>query len=242
MEAQVEAKRTREHLSNVIRHAQVTVWAINTDRIITLMEGNSLWSDETPEFMKQSIGQDIFVAFGSHKEKESWIDYTELLERILRGEIPEWTSEHQMVEGNGRWYRTRLSPLLVMKTGQQNGHNSPRAIEGLIGVSVDVTEVKEAERDLQSQEAENMRLQAAEHAARVASKLKSQFLANMSHEIRTPIAGVIGMSELLLDTELSVEQREWTESIQHSANGLLTVINDICKAPSFPSVCYFPGS
>lgn len=206
-----------------------------------------MWSDETPESMKRSIGQDIYVAFGSHKEKshkekESWNGYKELVERILRGEIPEWTSEQQMVEGNGRWYRTRLSPLLVMKTGQQNGHSSPRAIEGLIGVSVDVTEVKEAERDLKSQEAENMRLQAAEHAARVASKLKSQFLANMSHEIRTPIAGVIGMSELLLDTELSVEQREWTESIQHSANGLLTVINDICKAPFFPSVCHFPSS
>ena len=95
--------------------------------------------------------------------------------------------------------------------------NSNGQVVGYVGTVTDITQRHKIEEALVS----------AKHSAEDATKAKSQFLANMSHEIRTPMNGVLGMTELLLQTDLTEEQRDLAQTANISAESLLSIINDI---------------
>jgi PAS domain S-box-containing protein len=96
---------------------------------------------------------------------------------------------------------------------------------------VDITRQKRTEQELlsakEAAEAANRQLQAAKEAADAANQAKSQFLANMSHEVRTPMNAIIGLTELVLNSQLTPRQTDYLKMVLQSAESLLSIINDV---------------
>jgi PAS domain S-box-containing protein len=162
---------------------------------------------------------EVDFGFLESQERRYRQDDLEVLDSRTEKFIPEEPFTDR--NGNLHWMQVIKIPLI-----QANGE-----AEQLIGVATDITLQKQAAAEMQrakeAAELAAVEMRKAKEAAEAATAAKSCFLANMSHEIRTPMNGVIGMTGLLLDTALTTEQRDYTETINSSAESLITVINDI---------------
>jgi PAS domain S-box-containing protein len=176
---------------------------IETDRSGQCRYANARWQEISGLSTEQSLGH-------------GWMESVHPEDRARVGEL--WNAAVSTGEGfehefrvpsagrSPRWVAARAAAL-----------RSEGGITGMVVTVADITLFKQAELELVR----------AREAALETARLKSEFLASMSHEIRTPLNGVVGMTDLALETDLTREQREYLEIVKTSADGLLTIIDDI---------------
>ncbi len=197
-----EAEKERRVLSSAVRQSSVIV--VITDTQGTIQYVNPKFTEVTGYSREEALGRDMTVFYSDMHRPEF---YNDLWATLRSGE--EWRGELYNKKKNGDlyWESSRISP--IKDTGEQITH--------FVFIKEDITERKRME----------IELIAAKKSAEAASRSKSEFLANMSHELRTPMNAIIGMTELVLDTKVSKEQKEYLRIVQQSSNALLGLLNDI---------------
>ena len=191
----IQALREKEHqLQAVIEYSPIILFGIDPEGSFSLLEGAGL----------SKIG--LVGGDGVGKHYSAILGHQEIIDTMLKS-ARMGHEGHEILRLAKTTFETHYSPVR-----DENGN-----IIGAMGVAVDVTSHKEAERQLQR----------SKEIAEQSAKYREQFLANMSHEIRTPMNAIIGFARLLEKTNLSSLQKEYLEAINTSGDNLLVIINDI---------------
>lgn len=217
-QSQEKIRISEQRFEEVARHSQSYVWEIDTQGLFTYISESvePLLGYAARELVGQVHYYDLHPVEGREDFRQST-----MAEMACGKQLLDIENQIQCRDGQTIWVSTNALPMFD-QAGQLTGYR---------GSDKNITAMKQAEQELR---AGNRRLaeatrraEAMAAAAQRANEAKSSFLATMSHEIRTPMNSVIGMTSLLLHTELTPEQNEYAETIRNSGDALLSLINDI---------------
>ena len=201
VQAQADISAAHDYMQNILKSITESLIVLdNTGRIVMVNRATLDWLGFTES---ELLGQDVSLVLGSEARPFDW----------------------QSGEAEGKSGAINMDRTFITKTGDKIPvlfswsllERGDAGIPGIVCVALDITERKHTE----------LIMERAKEEAEAANRAKSEFLANMSHEIRTPMNGVIGMIDLLLNTELNANQRNYANTASRSAANLLNILDDI---------------
>jgi len=218
-------QRARDTLASSLRELEFQKHALDAHSIVSIADRtgkilytNDKFSEISLYSREELLGQDHRLLNSGHHPSDF---FKSMWATIGKGHIWQGEVKNRRKDGAFYWVDSTIAPFM---------DDRGRPVR-YVSIRTDITARKESEVSMLQamNDAENARSVAeqARYAAEQAAKIKGDFLANMSHEIRTPINGIIGFTNLALDTELNTDQREFIGLIKSSADSLLNVINDI---------------